>query len=168
MATGTINLDGYVGHVAGVKAKVLCAGRVGGSKVFMLSQLNLPEAQQHVQEHKLKLKLCPLTSMFDAINGGVRKPKLRASLQTVVVEGASAAALRHNLVTVKAIASEASALSIIAAVIPGSGKVSCILVYHISGGHRHIHLQHHEDVMLCPSIPQGQFRDSGRVMCVLY
>jgi predicted S18 family serine protease len=135
MATGTIDLDGYVGLIGGVKAKVLCAGRVGGSKVFMLPELNLPDAQKHVQDRKLKLKLCPLISMSDAINGAVRKPKLRASLDTVVAEGAGAAALRHNLVTVKAIANEDSAFSIIAAVIPGSGKVSHMLAYHIPGGH---------------------------------
>lgn len=124
MATGILGLDGNVSRVAGSRTKARLAARVAGSKVLMLPRPNMTEAQQVVEEQHLKLQLRPLQTMCDAIKGAVRKPKLRASLSDVLREGASATALRRNIVSLKAVSTVGhNVYSVIVAAIPGSGQV---------------------------------------------
>ena len=65
--TGTIELDGTVGEIDGVKYKILGAYKKG-IRVFIVPEQNYEEAKKVVEENKLNLKVINVSTFDEAIN----------------------------------------------------------------------------------------------------
>lgn len=65
--TGTIELDGTVGEIDGVKYKILGAYKKG-IRVFIVPEQNYEEAKKVVEENKLNLKVINVSTFDETIN----------------------------------------------------------------------------------------------------
>ena len=65
--TGTIELDGTVGEIDGVKYKILGAYKKG-IKIFLIPEANYEEAKKVVEENKLDIQLLNVSTFDDALN----------------------------------------------------------------------------------------------------
>ena len=64
--TGTIEVDGSIGEIGGVRYKVMGAD-AGGADVFLVPKNNLEEALKVKEEKKLKIKVFGVTTFKEAI-----------------------------------------------------------------------------------------------------
>ena len=67
VGTGTINLDGSVGAIGGVKYKIMGAHKARAD-IFLVPRKNYEEAEKVVKEKKYDLTLVPLDTLQDAID----------------------------------------------------------------------------------------------------
>lgn len=67
VGTGTINLDGTVGAIGGVKYKIMGAHKAKAD-IFLVPRANYDEAKKVVEDKKYKLTLVPLDTLQDAID----------------------------------------------------------------------------------------------------
>ena len=65
--TGTIDLDGYVGEISGIKYKLLGAEKKNVD-VFFVPKANYKEAVKIKKKHKLKINIVKVETLDDAIN----------------------------------------------------------------------------------------------------
>ena len=65
--TGTIEIDGSIGEIGGVKYKVLGADKKKAD-VFLVPKANYKEAIKTVKKNKLKIKIISVSNIEDAIN----------------------------------------------------------------------------------------------------
>ena len=66
IGTGTINSDGKVGEIGGVKYKVLGAAK-NDADIFLCPKDNYKEATKVVKNNKLKIKVVSVETLSDAI-----------------------------------------------------------------------------------------------------
>lgn len=67
VGTGTINLDGTVGAIGGVKYKIIGAKKAKAD-IFLVPRENYEEAKKVVEDKKYKITLVPLDTLQDAID----------------------------------------------------------------------------------------------------
>ena len=64
--TGTIEIDGTIGEVGGIKFKIIGAAK-SKNDVFLVPKANYQEAIKTVKDNKLKLKIISVDNIEDAI-----------------------------------------------------------------------------------------------------
>ena len=65
--TGTIDLEGNVGEIGGIKHKIIGAVK-GRAKIFLLPYENYEEAKNVVKENNYNITLVPVKTFKDALN----------------------------------------------------------------------------------------------------
>ena len=63
--TGTIDSNGNIGEISGIKFKILGALK---SDVFFLPYGNFEEADKFIKERKINVNLVPVKTLEDAVN----------------------------------------------------------------------------------------------------
>ena len=66
MGTGTIDLNGNVGEIGGIKYKLLGASK-NGADIFLCPKENLKEALVVKKKHKIKTKIYGVKTLDEAI-----------------------------------------------------------------------------------------------------
>ncbi len=67
VGTGTIDINGNIGEIGGIKYKLMAAKRKKADIVFVPSD-NYKEAKEEVKKKGYKFKLVPVKTFDDAIN----------------------------------------------------------------------------------------------------